>query len=469
MAVAFALIADCWPPNANAQTPPSIVITNTPAPPVTPVVPPPNIVPGSPYAEVVRLTQAGVDQGIIMAYVTSCTSLFNLDSDKIIYLSNLGAPGGLVTAMMQHDQQLQQQFAASQAAQQAQQSPPAVAAPAPETTPTNIPDVTPPPAPEPPVTVNYFYDTLSPYGNWVVINGYGRCWRPTVCVYNSNWQPYCDNGHWVYSDCGWYWASSYAWGATFHYGRWFRDASVGWCWWPDTVWAPSWVTWRYADDYCGWAPLPPRTACQAGVGIVFNGSAVSVGFSFGLGANCFTFVPTQRFCDPHPRNFCVAPAQVTQVFNNTTVINNFNVNNRTIVNHGIAVQNISAAMRTTIRPVPVQQMNAMVARSAHGQSFNHNGYVSGPNHVAFTGNAGMQSSVQSQNNFSQANHNWIAPQAVQPRFANPQPASTQSTTCPIRRKRAATARLLRFHSIRHRRSIIIRAHRQRRFKHRRRM
>ena len=90
----------------------------------------------------------------------------------------------------------------------------------------------------------------------------------------------------------------YAWGATFHYGRWFRNASVGWCWYPDTVWAPSWVTWRYSNNYCGWAPLPPRTACQAGVGIVYNGSGVSVGFNFGLGASCFTFVPTAIFLQP---------------------------------------------------------------------------------------------------------------------------------------------------------------------------
>ena len=81
--------------------------------PATPVVPPPNIVPGSPYAEVVRLTQAGVDESIVTTYVQNSTSLFNLDSDKIIYLSNLGAPNSLVTAMMQRDQQLQQQFAAT--------------------------------------------------------------------------------------------------------------------------------------------------------------------------------------------------------------------------------------------------------------------------------------------------------------------------------------------------------------------
>ena len=75
-------------------------------------------------------------------------------------------------------------------------------------------------------------------------------------------------------------------------------------------------------------------------------------------------MPTAYFCSPHPRNYCVAPAQVTQVYNNTTVINNYNINNRTIVNHGIAVENIAAASRTTIHPVPVHQINSSYRRMA---------------------------------------------------------------------------------------------------------
>ena len=46
-------------------------------------------------------------------YIINSTSTFNLDSDKIIYLTNLGAPNSVITAMMQRDQQLQQQFAAA--------------------------------------------------------------------------------------------------------------------------------------------------------------------------------------------------------------------------------------------------------------------------------------------------------------------------------------------------------------------
>ncbi len=415
------------PPTADAATAPSALETSA-----TAVKPPPDIFPTSPLAQVARLTQAGVDQSVIMTYVTNSTSTFNLDSDRIIYLSDLGAPSSLITAMMQRDQELQAQFAATQAAQQASQTQQTQPAPTAETAPadtTNVAAQT--DAPTAPVTVNYFYGSLAPYGSWIVVNGYGRCWRPTVCVYNSSWQPYCDRGRWVYSDCGWYWNSDYAWGATFHYGRWFRDASVGWCWYPDTVWAPSWVTWRYSDNYCGWAPLPPRTSYQAGVGIVYNGGGVSVGFGFGLAANCFTFVPTQHFCDPHPRNYCVGPPYVTQVYNNTTVINNYNYNNRTIVNHGIAVGNIAAATRTTIQPVPVREINAGYGHGSYGRTV----YAPGANHSGYYGASSYPARTfdTTQNSFSQPQHKAVVatiPQRSMPIISHDSPEQVAPAQTP---------------------------------------
>ena len=65
---------------------------------------PPGIYPSSALAQVIKLTQAGVSEDVIMAYVTNSTSLFNLDPDKIIYLKDIGVPDELVTAMMQRDQ-----------------------------------------------------------------------------------------------------------------------------------------------------------------------------------------------------------------------------------------------------------------------------------------------------------------------------------------------------------------------------
>ncbi len=398
--------APASPPATNVVPAPIFQETTTPT--AAPATLPPNISPTSPLAQVVRLTQADVDQEIIMLYVTNSSRTFNLDSDKIIYLSDLGVPTGLVTAMMQRDQFLQEQFAAAQAAQQVQQSQPATTETAPESAATNTAEVD--VQPPPPVTANYFNETLSPYGSWVIVNGYGRCWRPTAVVYNPNWQPYCDHGHWVYTDCGWYWSSDYAWGATFHYGRWFRNASVGWCWCPDSVWAPSWVTWRYSNNYCGWAPLPPHTYCQTGVGIVYQGSSVSVGFSFGLGASCFTFVPTQYFCNSHPRNYCAPQSQVAQIYKNTAAINNMNVHgtgqHQVIANHGIPMQSIAAVTQTPIQAVPVQNADNSFTQGHHGYTPDHTGHLPGANHPTMTSNPSMPGhqpgpTVQNQNTTAQ--------------------------------------------------------------------
>jgi hypothetical protein len=321
------------------------------------VSPPPDILPASPLAEVIKLTQSGVDESVIMAYIQNSGSTFNLDSDKIIYLSNIGAPNDLVTAMMQRDQFLQQQITAAISAQQAAQT-------AQATQPATPPDYSTDDETAPPeVTADYFNTSLAPYGSWTQVPGYGRCWRPTITFYDTAWQPYCDRGHWVYTDCGWYWDSDYSWGATFHYGRWFRDENLGWCWSPDTVWAPSWVCWRYSDDYCGWAPLPPGAVFQSGVGFVYRGRNVSAGFDFGLRANAFTFVLTKNFSDMHPRNFRAAPSETVQIYNHTTVINNFNARNRTVVNNGIPFQHIAAATHSEIHPVPVREIIGTDARN----------------------------------------------------------------------------------------------------------
>src|SRR5947207_680047 len=87
-----------------------------------------------------------------------------------------------------------------------------------------------------------FYEPLSPYGEWVNFSTYGRCWRPTQV--DADWRPY-SNGHWEWTDAGWYWQSDEPWAwACYHYGSWANDPSYGWVWIPATDWAPSWVTWR---------------------------------------------------------------------------------------------------------------------------------------------------------------------------------------------------------------------------------
>lgn len=206
-------------------------------------------------------------------------------------------------------------------------------------------------------SAGYFYDSLAPYGNWIDVSGYGLCWQPTVVVINPNWQPYCDRGHWVYSDCGWYWSSGYSWGwAPFHYGRWFCHSQWGWCWAPDTVWGPSWVTWRYSPGYCGWAPLPPTACYTPGIGISHNRRVVSTSFDFGLRADRFTFVAANRVLDTHLERHRLSLRGSRQIFNDSVVFNRITEGrNNTVVNEGIPIRHVAAATHSEIRRVHIRE------------------------------------------------------------------------------------------------------------------
>jgi hypothetical protein len=330
----------------------------------------------APAVEIVKLAQAGVDEAVMMAYVTNSTYVFNLSSDDIIYLNDVGVPGPVVTSMIQRDQSVK--TANSAPPVYTNQLVPAPGAPTPYATPPayDVPQSTEvvenvEAAPQVNVSYTYFYDSLAPYGTWINVEGYGRCWQPTVVVANRSWQPYCDRGRWVYSDCGWYWSSDYSWGwAPFHYGRWFQHRNWGWCWAPDTLWAPSWVSWRYTSGYCGWAPLPPSACYSPGIGFTYYGRSVSVGFSFGLNARHYAFVPANNFYDRHPSRHRLHQDSANQVFATTTVTHRYDRDNRNrIINRGIPVEHVRAATRTEIQPVqihataqPVQTQLARVDR-----------------------------------------------------------------------------------------------------------
>jgi hypothetical protein len=108
------------------------------------------------------------------------------------------------------------------------------------------------------VSLNFFYDNLSPYGSWIDVAGYGYCFQPSVAVDNADWRPYAD-GYWAYTNVGWTWVSyeDFGW-ATYHYGRWTDLADYGWVWVPGYEWGPAWVSWRTGGDYVGWAPFAAR-------------------------------------------------------------------------------------------------------------------------------------------------------------------------------------------------------------------
>lgn len=112
------------------------------------------------------------------------------------------------------------------------------------------------------VSFQFFYDGLSPYGNWVSYPGYGYAWVPHAGV---GFRPYLSNGRWVYTELGWTWVSNYDWGwAPFHYGTWVYDPGYGWLWVPGYDWAPAWVVWGSYGEYYGWAPCAPGFSISVG-------------------------------------------------------------------------------------------------------------------------------------------------------------------------------------------------------------
>jgi len=311
-------------------------------------------------AEVLRLAESGVGEEVVLAYIQNSSGGFNLSADQILYLRDVGLSAQLISAMLGRDAGLRGQPQPIQP--QPEQQPPPGPGPGP-----NGPDV-PVEAPltpqstevvSPPPQVNYFYSSLSPYGTWVDLAGVGWCWQPSALVVNRSWQPYCDGGHWVYSDCGWFWQSDYSWGwAPFHYGRWQRHPRCGWVWSPDTVWGPSWVVWRSGGDRCGWAPLPPHAEFDVRLGWRYNGVRVRADFDFGLRADHFTFVGLHDFNERDLRHRRLGPTEVTKVYNNTTIVNNYTVNNTTVVNRGIPVERVASVARTPVQRATVREAPA---------------------------------------------------------------------------------------------------------------
>lgn len=328
------------------------------AEPVTPT----NLRVSKALGEVIHLAQSGVEESIMLTYVTNSPAAFLLGAEEIVYLKDLGVSSSVITSMMQRDQTLKQQWGIAEAA-------PTTASVVPITNPPTVAAATSYVNPPQPVTVvesqpayvsnDYFNDSLSPYGTWVEIDGYGRCWRPTISIRSAGWRPYCDGGRWVYTDSGWFWMSDYSWGSVaFHYGRWFSHPRWGWCWWPDRVWAPSWVSWRYDNDNCGWAPLPPNSIYTPGVGFTYFGRSVGLSFDFHLGAGAFTFVPWGRFCDPHPYRYSLPQPRSVAIYTGTTIVNNFDrgSNNR-VENRGIPAERVREHARVEVRTVKIREQN----------------------------------------------------------------------------------------------------------------
>jgi hypothetical protein len=200
-----------------------------------------------------------------------------------------------------------------------------------------------------------FYDRLSSDGRWFYEDDYGYVWQPNVAESTPDWRPYSD-GHWVWTDRGWYWDSDEDFGwATYHYGRWVFLDQVGWIWVPGTQWAPAWVSWRHTDDddYVGWAPLPPEST--------FN---VQIGFHpwcdsyYDIGPAAFAFIRVVDFGRPSYREYCLPPQQALVIIPRTTNITNITYVNNVVNNYGPQYPRISQLVQQRAgMPVPNYKIN----------------------------------------------------------------------------------------------------------------
>ena len=167
-----------------------------------------------------------------------------------------------------------------------------------------------------------FWDSMAPYGNWFWLDKYGWVWNPHNVGYD--WRPYTD-GRWTYTDAGWTWVSDQSWGwAPFHYGRWAYEPEYGWVWVPDTEWGPAWVAWNYGNLWCGWAPLPPLVAWDAGI----------VWDTF-IPPFCWSFVGIEFLTVSHVHHHLVPLARNVTLLHETRNITHFENRDGRIINVGI--------------------------------------------------------------------------------------------------------------------------------------
>jgi uncharacterized protein DUF6600 len=198
------------------------------------------------------------------------------------------------------------------------------------------------------VSLETFYDELSPYGVWIDDPQYGRVWRPDVD--QDEFRPYYSSGHWEMTRYGNTWVSDYDWGwAPFHYGRWHHQSRRGWVWIPGTTWGPAWVSWRSGGGHYGWAPLGP------GINININIGRIPDFY--------WVFVPQRSiYYNSYPR---YDRRRNYSIYQNTVIINNVYVNNRNRYYTGPRADEIR---RVTRQPVTIHQVRNEGPRYANNRS-----------------------------------------------------------------------------------------------------
>lgn len=187
------------------------------------------------------------------------------------------------------------------------------------------------------VSLDIFYNELSPYGNWDRDPHYGEIWYPNA---GRDFRPYSSNGYWTMTEYGNTWVSNYDWGwAPFHYGRWVYNSYRGWGWIPGYEWGPAWVEWRTGNGYYGWAPMMPS---RSGISISIN-----------LPISSWVFAPVRYI---YSRNFHrYSSYGRTNIYNRTTVINNTYIVNNNHYYGGPARRDVERALGRSVQVRNIRQ------------------------------------------------------------------------------------------------------------------
>jgi hypothetical protein len=198
----------------------------------------------------------------------------------------------------------------------------------------------------PDMDMDYMYNYLAPHGNWINLEPYGYVWTPRHMGYR--WRPY-SQGHWVMTDYGWMWMANEEWGSIpFHYGRWGYDDDFGWFWVPGTVWGPAWVSWRWSNQYAGWAPLPP--------GIEFRADMGFASLSFNIPSRFWIFLQAPHFLDRDVYRYALPYERNLTIINITSIHNNIQYRNNRIFNEGMGIDNVQRATRQQVPRYRIQDV-----------------------------------------------------------------------------------------------------------------
>ncbi len=189
------------------------------------------------------------------------------------------------------------------------------------------------------------YQDLDQYGSWRVVPEYGNVWTPSRVA--ADWAPYRD-GHWSWVEpWGWTWVDDQPWGfAVSHYGRW-ANAGGRWSWIPGpvtarAVYAPALVAFVGGSNFqvtvssgnvgaVGWFPLGPREVYRP---------------AYAVSRDYFTNVNISN-----------------TVINNTTIINNYDNRNTTVVANTVYVNRRVPGAVVTV-PTAAFVQSQPVARAA---------------------------------------------------------------------------------------------------------